>query len=51
MLSNASDTLHSLMAQGRLIRMPGAYDGLSARMAQMAGFQGVAFPGMRCRPV
>jgi len=45
MPTNASDTLHGLMAQGRLIRMPCAYDGLSARMAQMAGFQGVAFSG------
>ncbi len=42
---NPSDTLHALMTQGRLIRMPCAYDGLSARIAQDAGFAAVAFSG------
>ncbi len=45
MLTHPAESLHTLMAQGRLLRMPCAYDGLSARMAQMAGFQAVAFSG------
>ena len=40
-----SDTLHALLTSGRLIRMPCAYDGLSARIAQQAGFSAVAFSG------
>jgi 2-methylisocitrate lyase-like PEP mutase family enzyme len=45
MINHPCETLHGLLTQGRLIRMPCAYDGLSARMAQLAGFQGVAFSG------
>jgi 2-methylisocitrate lyase-like PEP mutase family enzyme len=40
-----SDTLHALLRAGRLVRIPGAYDGLSARIAQQAGFPVVAFSG------
>jgi len=40
-----SDTLHALLSAGRLVRIPGAYDGLSARIAQRAGFPVVAFSG------
>ena len=37
--------LRHLIDQGRLIRMPCAYDGLSARVAQSVGFPAVAFSG------
>lgn len=40
-----SQTLRAMLNQGRLIRMPCAYDGLSARIAQSAGFAAVAFSG------
>jgi 2-methylisocitrate lyase-like PEP mutase family enzyme len=45
MLTSPSDTLHGLLTRGALVRMPCAYDGISARMAQMAGFEAVAFSG------
>ena len=45
MSTNTCEILHESLTHGRLLRMPCAYDGLSARMAQMAGFQGVAFSG------
>jgi 2-methylisocitrate lyase-like PEP mutase family enzyme len=34
-----------MLDQGRLVRMPCAYDGLSARIAQSVGFPAVAFSG------
>ena len=34
-----------MLCQGRLVRMPCAYDGLSARIAQSVGFPAVAFSG------
>lgn len=34
-----------MLDQGRLVRMPCAYDGLSARIAQSVGFSAVAFSG------
>lgn len=34
-----------MLGQGRLVRMPCAYDGLSARIAQSVGFPAVAFSG------
>ena len=40
-----SEKLKSMLGQGRLVRMPCAYDGLSARIAQSVGFPAVAFSG------
>jgi len=40
-----SEKLKSMLDQGRLVRMPCAYDGLSARIAQSVGFPAVAFSG------
>ena len=40
-----SAALRALLDAGRLVRMPCAYDGLSARLAQQAGFPAVAFSG------
>ena len=40
-----SQQLRSLFDQHRLVRMPCAYDGLSAKIAQQAGFEAVAFSG------
>lgn len=37
--------LRRLLDQHRLVRLPCAYDGLSARIAQATGFQAVAFSG------
>lgn len=37
--------LFDLFGQGQLVRMPCAYDGLSALVAQQAGFPAVAFSG------
>ena len=34
-----------MLDQGRLVRMPCAYDGLTARIAQSVGFEAVAFSG------
>ena len=42
---NHSEKLKSMLDQGRLVRMPCAYDGLSARIAQSVGFSAVAFSG------
>ena len=43
-LSHA-EVLRAMLNQGKLIRMPCAYDGLSARIAQNVGFSAVAFSG------
>ena len=40
-----TQALHTLLKAGRLVRMPCAYDGLSARIAQQAGFSAVALSG------
>lgn len=40
-----TEKLKSMLDQGRLVRMPCAYDGLSARIAQSVGFSAVAFSG------
>lgn len=40
-----TEKLKSMLDQGRLVRMPCAYDGLSARIAQSVGFPAVAFSG------
>ena len=46
MNSNArSGALRRLLDQQSVVRLPGAYDGLSARIAQQVGFQAVAFSG------
>lgn len=37
--------LRALLDAGRLVRLPCVYDGLSARIAQQAGFPAVAFSG------
>jgi 2-methylisocitrate lyase-like PEP mutase family enzyme len=42
---NHTEKLKSMLDQGRLVRMPCAYDGLSARIAQSVGFSAVAFSG------
>ena len=46
-MSHRSHTaqLRALFEQGHLVRMPCAYDGLSARIAQHAGFAAVAMSG------
>lgn len=41
----SSTTLRQLLERGCVTRLPGAYDGLSARIAQQIGFQAVAFSG------
>ena len=41
----SSTTLRQLLERGSVVRLPGAYDGLSARIAQQVGFQAVAFSG------
>lgn len=43
-LSHAQ-VLRTILNQGKLVRMPCAYDGLSARIAQKVGFPAVAFSG------
>jgi len=40
-----TEKLKSMLDQGRLVRMPCAYDGLSAQIAQSVGFSAVAFSG------
>jgi methylisocitrate lyase len=40
-----SPTLRRLLERGSVVRLPGAYDGLSARIAQQVGFPAVAFSG------
>lgn len=41
----SAQTLRQLLQRGCVVRMPGAYDGLTARIAQQAGFAAVAFSG------
>src|SRR3954466_10266327 len=41
----SSTTLRGLLERGAVVRLPGAYDGLSARIAQRIGFPAVAFSG------
>src|SRR3954463_719136 len=41
----SSTTLRRLLERGSVVRLPGAYDGLSARIAQQVGFPAVAFSG------
>ncbi len=40
-----SSTLRALLESGNVVRLPGAYDGLTARLAQQTGFPAVAFSG------
>jgi 2-methylisocitrate lyase-like PEP mutase family enzyme len=40
-----SSALRRLLERGSVVRLPGAYDGLSARIAQQIGFPAVAFSG------
>lgn len=40
-----STTLRALLERGSVVRLPGAYDGLTARLAQQTGFPAVAFSG------
>ncbi len=42
---DARGTLRRLLHQQRVVRLPGAYDGLSARIAQHIGFPAVALSG------
>jgi methylisocitrate lyase len=44
-LTDPRAALAALLAPGRLVRLPCAYDGLSARVAQQCGFPAVAFSG------
>ena len=44
-LTAPTAALRALLSAGRLVRLPCAYDGLSARLAQQAGFPAVAFSG------
>lgn len=41
----SSTTLRRLLERGSVVRLPGAYDGLTARIAQQIGFPAVAFSG------
>jgi methylisocitrate lyase len=41
----SAQTLRQLLERGSVVRLPGAYDGLTARIAQQAGFPAVAFSG------
>ena len=41
----SSKTLRQLLESGSVVRLPGAYDGLTARIAQQIGFPAVAFSG------
>lgn len=41
----SAQTLRQLLERGSVVRLPGAYDGLTARIAQQAGFAAVAFSG------
>src|SRR3954471_3550535 len=41
----SSTTLRQLLDRGSVVRLPGAYDGLTARIAQQIGFPAVAFSG------
>ena len=43
--SMKSNTLRSLLERGSVVRVPGVYDGLTARIAQQAGFPVVGFSG------
>lgn len=42
---NHARVLRGMLESGSLTRLPGAYDGLSARIAQQVGFPAVAFSG------
>lgn len=42
---NHAQQLRILLQQGQLVRMPCAYDGISARIAQSVGFPAVSFSG------
>lgn len=39
------DALRRLLESGKVVRIPGAYDGMSARIAQQIGFPAVSFSG------
>ena len=41
----SATTLRQLLVRGSVVRLPGAYDGISARIAQQVGFPAVAFSG------
>jgi methylisocitrate lyase len=41
----SSMTLRQLLERGSVVRLPGAYDGLTARIAQQVGFPAIAFSG------
>lgn len=42
---HAAETLKNLLASGRIVQAPGAYDALSARIAEQAGFPAVYMTG------
>jgi 2-methylisocitrate lyase-like PEP mutase family enzyme len=44
-LSRRAGALRQLLRSGSVVRLPGAFDGLSARVAQQAGFRAIAFSG------
>ncbi len=41
----SSNSLRKLLESGSVVRVPGVYDGLTARIAQQAGFAAVGFSG------
>ena len=43
--SDASDSVHPLVAAGRLMVVPGVFDALSAKIAERAGFPAVVLTG------
>src|SRR6476660_271099 len=45
MTQTTPPTLRTLLQRGSVVRLPGAYDGLTARLAQQIGFPAVAFSG------
>jgi 2-methylisocitrate lyase-like PEP mutase family enzyme len=44
-MNPSASTLRALLASGRIVRAPGAYDALSARLAQRAGFPAIYMTG------
>src|SRR5215213_8466487 len=44
-MTSRSRELRALLTRGRVIQVPGVYDGLTARMAAEAGFEAISITG------
>jgi 2-methylisocitrate lyase-like PEP mutase family enzyme len=44
-MSAASRQLRTLLTRGRVLQVPGVYDGLTARLAAEAGFEAISITG------